>query len=153
MANAFDKNVKQFLDRFQKDLGKLQKTLKQESDELVKKVKTATTKESLNARRKEVEKLVEQSIKKYEPTINKFVHELNTTAKKAGVDLTDLEKKVRENLHSARSKLAKASATAKKVKTKAAAKAKAAAGKTESTVAKGTGTVKKKAKAKSGSEG
>lgn len=148
MATAFDKNVKQFLDKFQKDLTKLQNTLKKEGDELVKKVKGATNSESLNARRKEVEKLVEQSIRKYEPTINKFVHDLNTTAKKAGVDLTDLEKKVRDNIKIAREKLVKASATAKKVKTKATARAKAATGKAKSTTKKTASTTRKKAKAK-----
>jgi flagellar hook-basal body complex protein FliE len=90
----------------------------------LKKVKTAAGKENVQAKRKELEKLLEKNLKKYEPTISKFVAEVNKNAKKAGVDLTDLEKKVRDNLHTARTRLAKASAT---VKTRTAVKGKKAA--------------------------
>ena len=107
MAFAFDKPLREFLQNFQKDINLLQKKLKQESDELVHKAKAAANKDSLHARRQEIEKLLEQKLTKLEPSINKFVHELNTTAKKAGVDLGDLEKKVRGKLAGARSKLAK----------------------------------------------
>ena len=106
---AIEKPLSDFLNNFQKDLKQLQKKIKQEGDHLVSKAKTAATKDNLNAKRKEVEHLVEQKLKKLEPTINRFVHELNQTAKKAGVDLTDLEKKVLTNLATARGRLAKAS--------------------------------------------
>jgi small-conductance mechanosensitive channel len=107
MAFAFDKPLRDFLQNFQKDLNVLQKKLKQESDELLHKAKAAANSESLNARRQEIEKLLEQKLTKIEPSINKFVHELNTTAKKAGVNLGDFEKNVRVKLASARGKLAK----------------------------------------------
>jgi hypothetical protein len=105
MAFAIDKQLKEFMANFQKDLATLQKTIMKESDDLVTKVKTAAQKDNLQAKRKEIEQIVEKNLKKYEPTINRFVHDLNKNAKKAGVDLTQLEKKVRSNLATARKKL------------------------------------------------
>ena len=102
---AFEKAAKDFLSKFQKDLDGLQKAIKKEGDDLVKKVKKAATSDKVVTKRKEIEKLVESKLKKFEPTINKLVHELNTNAKRAGVDLTDLEKTVRDNLATARTKL------------------------------------------------
>ena len=119
---ALEKPLSDFLNNFQKDLKQLQKKIKQEGDHLVSKAKNAATKDNLNAKRKEVEHLVEQKLKKLEPTINRFVHELNQTAKTAGVDLTDLEKKVRTNLATARGRLAKASGKAGSKKTTGKAK-------------------------------
>lgn len=100
--------LKEFLSNFQKDLNTLQKSVKKESEDLVQKLKTAANKDSVQAKRKELEQMVEKNLKKFEPTINKFVHELNVSAKKAGVDLTELEKKVRTNLQTARTRLTKA---------------------------------------------
>lgn len=122
MAISFEKPVKDFLTKFQKDLNHLQSTIKKESDDLVKKVKLAASKESVEHKRKELEKLVDAKLKKFEPAINKFVHELNVNAKKAGLDLTDLEKKVRSNLQTARSRLSKTADMVRK-KTKKAGKA------------------------------
>jgi hypothetical protein len=107
MAIAFEKPLKDFLKNFQKDLTQLQKTLKKESDDLLKKVKSTTQKDHIQAKRKEIEKLIEKNLKKYEPTINKFVAEVHSSAKKAGIDLSEIEKKVRDNLHFAKDKLAK----------------------------------------------
>ncbi len=109
MAIAFEKPLKDFLKNFQKDLSQLQKTLKKESDQLLKKVKTSTQKDSLQAKRSEIEKLIEKNLKKYEPTINKFVADVHKSAKKAGIDLTDIEQKVKDNLHYARERLSKTS--------------------------------------------
>lgn len=113
---ALEKPLKDFLNNFQKDLGALQKTLKKESDDLVKKVRTAASNGKIQARRKDLETAVEKQLKKFEPTINKFVHELSKSAKKAGVDLTQLEKSVRSNLAAARAKLSHAE-HAKKTRT------------------------------------
>lgn len=134
MAFAIDKQLKEFMASFQKDLATLQKTIKKESDDLVSKVKTAAQKDNLQAKRKEIEQLVEKNLKKYEPTINRFVHDLNKSAMKAGVDLTELEKKVRTNLATARKKLTeKAEDTRKTVKkaTGATGKTKVKAGATQ----------------------
>ncbi len=127
---AFEKPLKDFLEKFQKDLNVLQKTLKREGDDLVKKVKTAANRDNLQAKRKDIELVIEKNLKKYEPTINKFVSELNTSAKKAGVDLSDLEKKVKDNLHAARAKLSKTGETVKAKATKAKAGATKAGAKT-----------------------
>jgi len=144
MAFAFDKPLRDFLQNFQKDLNVLQKKLKQESDELLHKAKAAANSESLHARRQEIEKLLEQKLTKIEPSINKFVHELNTTAKKAGVNLGDFEKNVRVKLASARGKLAK-DARRKKTPAKRAPAKKAAVKKAAT---KSPAQVKAKAKAK-----
>lgn len=116
--------LKEFLSNFQKDLNTLQKSVKKESEDLVQKLKTAANKDSVQAKRKELEQMVEKKLKKFEPTINKFVHELNVSAKKAGVDLTELEKKVRTNLQTARTRLSKAGTEVKaKAKKRTARKA------------------------------
>jgi ElaB/YqjD/DUF883 family membrane-anchored ribosome-binding protein len=111
MTLSLEKPVKDFLAKFQQDLDNLQSTIRKEGDDLVKKVKLAASKENVDVKRKEFEKLVEAKLKKFEPAINKFVHELNVNAKKAGVDLTDLEQKVRSNLRTARNRLSKTAAT------------------------------------------
>lgn len=143
MAVTFEKPLKNFLKNFQKDLNILQKTLKKESDDLLKRVKTAAGKENVQAKRKELEKLLEKNMKKYEPTISKFVAEVNKNAKKAGVDLTDLEKKVRDNLHTARTRLTKASATVKSRTTTKGKKAAAPAKKSTASVKKAAAPAKK----------
>lgn len=125
-TSKFEKPLKDFLSKFQKDLNMLQKSLKKESDDIVKKVKAATKKDNIQAKRHEVEALIEKNLKKYEPTINKFVHELNSSAKRAGVDLTELEQKVRDNLKTARVRMAKASGKGKSGVTKAMPKVKKA---------------------------
>lgn len=119
MSLPLEKPVKDFLNKFQKDLNALQSSLKKEGDDLIKKVKKVTTKDELDARKRELEKLVEAKLKRMEPAINRFMHELNTNAKKAGVDLTKLESKVRSNLQTARSKLHKAASSVKKTGVKA----------------------------------
>ncbi len=135
--------LKEFLSNFQKDLNTLQKSVKKESEDLVQKLKTAANKDSVQAKRAELEQMVEKNLKKFEPTINKFVHELNVSAKKAGVDLTELEKKVRSNLQTARTRLSKAGEGVKaKAKKKTARKS----------PAKKATTLKKPAAAKASAE-
>ncbi|NDE14463.1 hypothetical protein EBZ80_05985 [bacterium] len=90
--------MKDFVGRLQKDLAHLQKTLKQEGDDLVKKLRTATTSKNLKATGRQIEKMVEQRLKKIEPQMNRVLSDLRKNAKKAGLDLDAIEKNVRARL-------------------------------------------------------
>lgn len=90
--------MKDFIGKLQKDLGHLQKTLKQEGDDLVKKLKTATSRKNLTATGKQLEKMVEARLKKFEPQMNRVLDDLRKNAKKAGLDVDTIEKQVRARL-------------------------------------------------------
>lgn len=90
--------MKDFVGRLQKDLAHLQKTLKQEGDDLVKKLRTATNTKNLKATGRQLEKMVEQRLKKFEPQMNRVLKDLRTNAKKAGLDIDAIEKNVRARL-------------------------------------------------------
>ncbi len=90
--------MKDFVGRLQKDLAHLQKTLKQEGDDLVKKLRTATTSKNLKATGRQIEKMVEQRLKKFEPQMNRVLSDLRKNAKKAGLDIDAIEKNVRATL-------------------------------------------------------
>ncbi len=90
--------MKDFIGKLQKDLGHLQKTLKQEGDDLVKKLKTATSRKNLTATGKQLEKMVEARLKKFEPQMNRVLDDLRKNAKKAGLDVDSIESKVRARL-------------------------------------------------------
>lgn len=91
--------MNEILNKVQTDLGKLQKTLEREGEILLGKLKEAANKaaanKSVQAKRKEIEKLVEAQIKRFEPALDKFYSELKTTASKYGVDMEKVETKVR----------------------------------------------------------
>ena len=53
---SFEKPVKEFINRFQKDMNVLQKQIKKEGDDLVKKVKKVATKKSIETKALELEK-------------------------------------------------------------------------------------------------
>ena len=90
--------MKDFVIKLQKDLAHLQKTLKQEGDDLVKKLRTATNKKNLKATGKHLEKMVEKRLKKFEPQVNRVVSDLRKNAKKAGINVDAIEKNVRARL-------------------------------------------------------
>lgn len=90
--------MKDFIGKLQKDLAHLQKTLKQEGDDLVKKLRTATNKKNLKATGKHLEKMVESRLKKFEPQVNRVVADLRKNAKKAGINVDAIEKNVRARL-------------------------------------------------------
>ena len=84
--------------KLQKDLAHLQKTLKQEGDDLDKKLRTATNKKNLKATGRHLEKMVESRLKKFEPQVNRVVADLRKNAKKAGINVDAIEKTVRARL-------------------------------------------------------
>lgn len=90
--------MKDFIGKLQKDLTHLQKTLKQEGDDLVKKLKTATSRKNLTATGKQIEKMVETRLKKFEPQMNRVLSDLRKNAKKAGLDMDTIEREVRARL-------------------------------------------------------
>ena len=135
--------MKSFVSKLQKDLKGLQDAIKKDSDELLGRVKAYANKENLAAAGAEIEKLVENRLKKLEPTINKVVGEIRKNAEKAGINVEELEAKVKSNVTKAASSLRHAAEKRglTKVASKAAEKAKSAA----STATKKAKSVTKKA--------
>jgi len=133
MGITLEKPVKDFIARFQKDLGVLQGQIRKEGDDLVKKVKMAATKQNVDAKRRELERLVEAQMRRLEPKFNRFVKDINENAKKAGIDLTEIEKTLTTNFKSARDKLA---ARTKKKTNKKSKKSKSGAAGTKKTTRK-----------------
>lgn len=118
MAFTIEKPVKDFINKFQKDLNTLQTQMKREGDDLVKKVKKAASKTNVEAKRRELERLVEAQMRRFEPKFNSFMKDINANAKKAGIDLSDFEASLRKNYKDARAKLSvKKKKTAQKKKT------------------------------------
>ena len=140
--------MKAFVSKLQKDLNDLQVAIKKDSDELVKRVKSYANKDSIAAAGTELEKVVEERLKKFEPTLNKVVNEIRRNAAKAGINVDELETKVRSNVTRATTKL-KAEAEKRGLTTKKAAKSakKTSAKKAKAPAAKAaTRTPKKTAK-------
>lgn len=130
--------MNEILNKVQSDLGKLQKTLEREGEVLLSKLKDAANKaaanKSVQAKRKEIEKLVETQIKRFEPALDKFYSELKTTASKYGVDMEKVETKVR----SAKEKAASTFASKDKKKSAKSSTSKSAVGGTKKTKKKAT---------------
>lgn len=140
--------MKDFVSKLQKDLKGLQDAIKKDSDELLNKVKTYATKDNLMAAGMEVEKLVEQRLRKLEPTINRVVGEIRKNASKAGINVDVLESTVRSNVNKAAASIKDAAEkrgltkVAKKAADRAKEVAKKAQAKTKSPAAKKTGKAK-----------
>lgn len=94
-----------FINKLQKDVKVFQKNIQKESDELIQKIKTATSRSNLDETRKSVEKLVQQKVRQFEPAIMKFVKDVKENAAKAGIDLGDLEARVQKATQAATSKI------------------------------------------------
>ncbi len=131
--------MNEILNKVQSDLGKLQKTLEREGEMLLSKLKDAANKaaanKSVQAKRKEIEKLVETQIKRFEPALDKFYSELKTTASKYGVDMEKVETKVRSAKEKAASTFASKN---KKKSTGKSSSSKSAVGGTKKTKKKAT---------------
>ncbi len=116
--------MNELLNKVQKDLSKLQKTIEAEGEILLGKIMSAANKATSNknvvAKRKELEKLVESQINKFEPAFEKFYKEVKTTAGKYGVNIDKIESKVRATAKSkVKTKSAKADSKVKKTASKA----------------------------------
>lgn len=87
--------MKEFINKVQSDLNRLQSTLQKEGDDLIKRVKAATDKKNLDRAYEEVEKQMSAKLKKFEPAMQKFFTAIEKNAARAGIDLSDLETRVR----------------------------------------------------------
>lgn len=90
-----------FIKKLQKDLKSLENAVKKDSDELLKKVKSFATKENISAAGSEIEKILEQKLKEFEPTIKKVVGEIRKNAAKAGINVDAVESTVRSTVKKA----------------------------------------------------
>ena len=109
--------MKKVIARFQKDIGKLQETLQKESNDLIDKVKHLELIDSIDGKKRELEKIFQKKLKKLEPAYLQFVGELRKNAKKAGIDIDKLEKEIKGKATVATKSLKKTtSAQKKKVK-------------------------------------
>jgi hypothetical protein len=90
-----------FIKKLQKDLKALEHAVKKDSDELLKKVKSFATKENMAAAGSEIEKILEQKLKEFEPTIKKVVGEIRKNAAKAGINVDTVENTVRSTVKKA----------------------------------------------------
>lgn len=93
--------MKDFIKKLQKDLKSLEHAIKKDSDELVKKVKSYASKENITAAGVEIEKVLEKKLKEFEPTINRVVGEIRKNAAKAGINVDNVETKVRSTVKKA----------------------------------------------------
>ena len=121
--------MKDLIGRMQKDFVKLQKTLKQEIDDLGAKIKGVANSPNVTARTRQIEKLLEKQLKNFEPALEKFYSEVKVNAGKYGIDLSGLEKRVKKSFSGktatrATATVKKAATTAKSVARKAPAKKK-----------------------------
>ena len=87
--------MKEFIGRVQKDLVKLQQTLKKEIDDFGQKIKSAAKSRNVTAKTREIERLLETRLRKFEPAIEKFYKEVKANAGKYGIDLSGLERTVK----------------------------------------------------------
>ncbi|MBC7532004.1 MAG: hypothetical protein H7318_10530 [Oligoflexus sp.] len=94
--------MNEILNKVQKDLSKLQKTIEAEGEILLGKLMSAANKATSNknvvAKRKEIEKLIEKQVARLEPAFEKFYKEAKATAGKYGVNIEKIEKKVRSKV-------------------------------------------------------
>lgn len=119
-----------FISRVQKDLNRFQKAFQKESDDLVKKIKKLgdqAKKNKVAERRKEIENLIETKLRGLEPVFDKLFKEIKVSARKYGIDLTGIEKRVTTSLgksvkKATKKKAAKKKATANKATKKSTAK-------------------------------
>jgi SPX domain protein involved in polyphosphate accumulation len=100
-----EKPMKDFIAKLQKDLNKLQKTIQQEGNDLVASIKKATTKKNIEAQAKELEHIIVEKLKTFEPAMENLYKEVRKNAEKAGIDLTKLEKEIKKKTAAAKVKL------------------------------------------------
>ena len=129
--------MRKIISRFQKDLGKLQATLQKESNDLLEKVKHLELIDSLDVKKRELEKLFQKKLKKLEPAYLQFVGELRKNAKKAGIDIDKIEKDIKGKANVASKSIKKTTSTQKK-------KVKAGTKKAKTKISSTIKTVKKK---------
>ncbi len=120
--------MKKLVARIQRDISKLQKTVHKEGNDLLNKIKKLDFKSNLESTRDELKKVLSAKLKKMEPTYHNFIEELRNNAKKAGIDVSKVEKNLKKKVTQAKKQLnlrSKQKAKSGLAKAKAKAKAKA----------------------------
>ncbi|MBC61288.1 MAG: hypothetical protein CMP11_02430 [Zetaproteobacteria bacterium] len=117
--------MKRFFENLQDDIIKLQTFLQQEGKGLLKKINEIELKENLDNKKEELQKYVKQKMKIIEPSFKNYTEQIYKKAKKAGIDLNKLEKRLKKTTVAAEKKLkktAKAASSSLKKTTKKAKK-------------------------------
>lgn len=97
--------MKLVLSRLQDDIRKLQTTIHKESADLIERVRKIDLKDNIDAGRKELEKVLGTKLKRFEPIYHTFLREIQKNAKKAGIDLGDLETRFKKSTGAAGKRL------------------------------------------------
>jgi hypothetical protein len=84
--------MKTILESIKKNFAKFQDTLLAEGDSLIRDIKVAAAKETLDEKKKAVGKIIEKKLKKVEPAFERLVKDVRLNAKKAGIDGSTLER-------------------------------------------------------------
>lgn len=135
--------MKGLIERMQKEVKSLQKTLEKEGNDLIAKAKKMAgdiaNNKNVAKTTRDLEKLITVQVKKMEPAFSKFVGEVEKGAEKYGFDIKGFEKKVKTSVKKASVSLQRSMGTIKKKPAKAARKpvAKAAAKKPSRSTKKG----------------
>lgn len=121
--------MKDLVHRLKKDLNRLQDTLQKEGDLLIKNLKktveSSETKEAILEKTHNLEKVIEQRLKQFEPAINHFMTGVRSNAQKYGIDVNKFEARITSAAKAARTKIgnrAKKETAGKAAKTKTKAK-------------------------------
>ena len=132
--------MKNLVGRLKKDLSRLQETLQKEGDLLIKNLKktveSSETKEAILEKTRDVEKVIEQRLKQFEPAINNFMTGVRSNAQKYGIDVSKFETRITSAAKAAKTKMAsrgKKRSEAKSAKIAKKTKKKSAASTTETT--------------------
>ena len=86
--------VDHLIQKFRKDVKRLQGNFLKEKENFVQKIHKLNFKQSLQEKREEIEKTALENFKKIEPIYQKITDDLSKKAKRAGLDLKILERKL-----------------------------------------------------------
>ncbi len=124
--------MKDFITKLQKDINKLQDTVQKEGNDLVKKIKKVATKKNIEAQAKDLEHIIAEKLKNFEPALENLYKEVRKSANKAGIDLSKFERELKRKTAAAKKKIKtmKKKTTKKKTTKKKTTKKKATKKKT-----------------------
>ena len=82
------------IQKLRKDVKRLQGNIIKERDNLVQRIQKLNLKKSFQEKKEELEKSALENLKKFEPLYQRITEDLSKRAKKAGLDLKVIEKKL-----------------------------------------------------------
>lgn len=125
--------MKSIISKIQKDISHFQAVVEKEGNDFIKRIKKLDLKTNIDQSKKELIKILNTKLKTLEPTYNSFVDEVYKNAKKAGIDLTKIEKQLKTKAKKVKKQIPKVKTAVKKTTKK----------KTKAKTRKTTGTTKK----------